>query len=384
LTTKKFNNKNFWARCGFPHSATPVRLPSTAPFLPWVDIARHPPAAMISVDELTAPLAGADPCGEDLSTGTSLFELDALILGRSETQFRSGEPPDWHKVRQTCLDLFTRSRDLRVSIALCLGLTCTEGLAGLRDGLSVLRGLFEKHWVPLHPKLDAEDNYDPLQRINSIAVLAAPLGKEGDSFRFIERLQSLPLTNSRQIGRFSLAQITEAREALAKGTPVPGGIDASQIDGAFRDTPAEELQLTYQNATAALAQLHAIDGLLRSSVGAANAPNLSELEKVLSAIRDLLAPYVKSPANDQANAVPSASSQSVARSNGTDAISSREDVLRALKQIRSFYAKHEPASPIPLLIHRIERMVPMTFLEILKEMAPDSIGQVTNVVGPQP
>jgi type VI secretion system protein ImpA len=52
-------------------------------------------------------------------------------------------------------------------------------------------------------------------------------------------------------------------------------------------------------------------------------------------------------------------------------------------QVRSFYAKHEPASPIPLLIHRIERMVPMTFLESLQEMAPDSIKEVTNIVGPQ-
>src|SRR6187455_3080368 len=173
---------------------------------------------MISVDELTAPLPGADPCGEDLSAGTSLLELETLIVGKSERQFSAAEPPDWRKVRQACLELFGRSRDLRVSVALCLALTCTEGLEGLRDGLATLRALLEKYWVPLHPKLDPDDNNDPLQRVNTIAVLAAPIGKDGDSYRFLERLQSVPLTNSRQIGRFTFGVLVELRQASARGT----------------------------------------------------------------------------------------------------------------------------------------------------------------------
>jgi type VI secretion system protein ImpA len=287
-------------------------------------------------------------------------------------------------VRQTCLDLFGRSRDLRVSVALCLALTCTEGLAGLRDGLTVLRGLLQKYWVPLHPKLDAEDNNDPLQRMNTIAVLAAPVGREGDPFRFIERLQTVPLTNSRQIGRFTFGALMEARQAVAKGVPAPEGIEPAQVEAAFRDTPAEEVESTYQHAGAALEELRAIDGFLRSSVGLVHAPNLAELEKSLSAIQDIVGPYVKSaahPVPGEGTTVPN--DRSPEGNNATGPISSRDDVLRVLVQVRLFYAKHEPASPIPLLIHRIERMVPMTFLEILKEMAPDSITQVTNIVGPQ-
>jgi type VI secretion system protein ImpA len=339
---------------------------------------------MISIEELTAPLPGNDPCGEDLAAGTSLIELDALILGKSETAFRQAEAPDWRKVRQTCLDLFGRSRDLRVSVALCLALLCTDGVGGLREGLTVLRTLLQKFWVPLHPKLDPEDANDPLQRMNTIAVLAAPVGKDGDPFRFVERLLAVPLTNSRQIGRFTFGAISDARKASTKQAPVAaGGIDPTQIDGAFRDTAAEELRLTYQDCGQALEQLRAIDGFLRTTVGAVHAPNLSEMEKTLSGIRDTVGPYVQTVASTpgEASAI-GAGAQTVVRSNSSE-VSSRDDVLRVLKQVRSFYTKHEPASPIPLFIHRIERMVPMTFLELMTEMAPDAIKQVNIIVGPQ-
>jgi type VI secretion system protein ImpA len=339
---------------------------------------------MISVDELTGPLTQDNPCGEDLSMGPSLIELDAMILGTPDRQFSSAEPPDWRKLREACLELFGRSRDLRVAVALCLAMMCTEGLGGLRDGLAILRNLLQKYWEPLHPRLDPEDNNDPLQRMNTLAVLAAPQGKDGDAYRFVERLQAVPLTNSRQIGRFTFGKLLEVREATAKGTPLAGGPDSAQVDAAFRDTPEEELKQTYRNAVEALEQLHSIGEYLGSTVGAANAPNLTELEKALAAIRDIVGPHI-----------PSATPAAVAGSapgangghpggNGSGTVSSREDVLRVLKQVRTFYAQQEPASPIPLLIHRIERMVPMTFLEILKEMAPDSLKEVSTIVGSQP
>ena len=151
----------------------------------------------------------------------------------------------------------------------------------------------------------------------------------------------------------------------------------------FRDTPEEDVQKTFDHAGTALEHLRAIDGVLRTAVGVVQAPNLSELEKSLSAIQDLVAPYVKSAARPGDSPTLGGAEKGPAGSNGTGPISSREDVLRVLVQIRSFYSKHEPASPIPLLIHRIERMVPMTFLEILQELAPDSIKEVNNIVGSQ-
>src|SRR5579863_9009635 len=108
---------------------------------------------MTSVAELCAPVAGADPCGEDLSQGTSLLELDALVAGKPETQFGPAEDADWNEVMQACLGLFQRSRDLRVGTVLTTAALMTEGLAGLRDGLAVLRTLVEQSWEGVYPRL---------------------------------------------------------------------------------------------------------------------------------------------------------------------------------------------------------------------------------------
>ncbi len=388
LTAKSFANSSFTSRSSSWDSlqtgSAPLSLASTDFVCPVAS--PTPLSSVISVEELTSPLVGSDPCGEDLSLGTSLLELDVLILGKSATQFGGeAEPPDWRKVEQTCLELFKRSRDLRVSVALALALTCTKGLGGLRDGLKVVRELLEKQWVPLHPKLDPDDSNDPLQRMNTLAVLAAPIGKDGDPFRFIERLQLVPLTNSRQFGRLAFGALEEARQAAAGNGSTPPGIDPAQVDAAFRDTPTEEVRGGFQHASDSLEQIRAIGRFLNSTVGSAQAPSFSELEKALKAIQRLMQPYVKDAAatsTDGASALPAETGSTPAAA-GTGPVASREDVLRVLGQIRTFYAKHEPASPIPLLIRRIERMVPMSFLEILKELAPDSINQVDNIVGPQ-
>jgi type VI secretion system protein ImpA len=218
--------------------------------------------------------------------------------------------------------------------------------------------------------------------MNTLAALAEPLGKDGDPYRFIERLQSIPLTNSPQLGRIAFGTVLEARQPAGKNGPAPGGINPPQIDAAFRDTAAGEVQLIYQHAGEALEHLRAIDSLLRSAVGMVHAPNLAELEKALSTIRTIVGPYVNMavppPTPAGTPLLPTLSGAAP-----SDSVVSREDVLRVLGQVRSFYSKHEPASPIPLLIRRIERMVPMTFLEVLADMAPDAVKEVNKIVGPQ-
>lgn len=337
---------------------------------------------MIPVDELTAPLKGDDPCGEDLSSGGSLIELGALVAGKAESQFGAAEPPDWRKVRQTCLDLFGRSRDLRVAVDLCLALSCTEGLGGLGDGLTVLNRLLKNFWEPLYPKLDPEDKNDPTQRMNIIGDLGAPVGKFGDNFRFIERLQTISLTNSRQFGKLTLGAIIEARRGPSpKEPPAAGTIAPAQIEAAFRDTPADEVELTFKQTVDALAQLKAIEVFLNEKVGSVKAANLSELEKSLIAIQGVVRPFLKKAKIEGEEAGEKVEKNETKVEEG---ISTRDDVLRVLRDVRGFYAKHEPASPIPLLVNRIERMVPMSFLELINEMAPDSMKNLNSIIGPQP
>jgi type VI secretion system protein ImpA len=60
---------------------------------------------------------------------------------------------------------------------------------------------------------------------------------------------------------------------------------------------------------------------------------------------------------------------------------SREDVLRALDAVSAYYARHEPSSPVPLLVERCKRLVTMSFLEIVKDMLPEGVSTLQAVVG---
>src|SRR5579864_6885158 len=98
---------------------------------------------MIDVDELLKPISEGNPCGEDLSYDPKFMALDALIAGKPETQFSPAEEADWKAVRDACLELLARSKNLRVAVTLCLALLKLDGVSGLRDGLALLKGLLE-------------------------------------------------------------------------------------------------------------------------------------------------------------------------------------------------------------------------------------------------
>lgn len=86
---------------------------------------------MIDVDQLLTPLSDDAPCGEDLSYDPALGELDTLMQGKPETQFSAAEEPNWRDIQKSCLALFERTKDLRVSIDLAVPLLKLDGLPAL-------------------------------------------------------------------------------------------------------------------------------------------------------------------------------------------------------------------------------------------------------------
>ncbi|HWW69918.1 MAG TPA: type VI secretion system protein TssA, partial [Duganella sp.] len=63
------------------------------------------------------------------------------------------------------------------------------------------------------------------------------------------------------------------------------------------------------------------------------------------------------------------------------AIANRAAVTRMLDTACAWYAAHEPASPVPLLLRRARKLVDMSFIELLQDLAPDGLGQLAQVSG---
>lgn len=348
----------------------------------------------MDIEPLLQPITPEAPCGEDLSYDTGFNELEGLAKGKEAQQFSgsdnpewqvAAEEPDWKLIRDKCAELFARSKDLRVGMILALALLRLEGLPGLRDGLTVLRRLVGEQWEGVYPRLDPEDNNDPTERVNIIAGLAKPLGTFGDPMRFLERVRQAPLSNSAQMGRYSLADITQL--GLPVGTtltpPTP-----SQVEAAFRDSSAEDLAAIAAAASDARTVLGELDTAIMELVGVSSAPNFDELSGVLSEIQQTLVPYL--PRETAAALTPTTTSSASAPASGaprgsqasfSGEIQSREDVLRAMEQICEYYRVAEPGNPVPLLLRRAQRLVDKDFMTIMEDLVPDSLAQLAHITG---
>ena len=61
-------------------------------------------------------------------------------------------------------------------------------------------------------------------------------------------------------------------------------------------------------------------------------------------------------------------------------INNHQDVIRQLDVICAYYERHEPGSPVPLLLKRARDLVDKSFLEIVEDLAPDSVNQIKHII----
>src|SRR5438876_5148845 len=109
---------------------------------------------MISVEDLLQPISPEEPCGPDLAYDPAFQQLETLVRGKPETQFSAAEDPDWKELRGLSVEFHGKSKHLTASVIFALALLKTEGLVGLRDGLAVVRGILERYWESVYPRLD--------------------------------------------------------------------------------------------------------------------------------------------------------------------------------------------------------------------------------------
>jgi type VI secretion system protein ImpA len=342
----------------------------------------------IPLDRLLAPVSPENPCGPDVSYDPEFQELETLLLGKPETQFSAAEPPEWSQIRGRCLDLLARSKHLRMVVTLSAALLRTEGLAGFRDSLTLLESVIRQYWDSVYPLLDPEDGNDPTERLNIVAALTTPIGVVGDPYQIVEGLRHAPLSASPQMGRFSLHDFQRSQsgqeEAGKPATPL------AQVEASFRDTPPEQLSATLAAVTELGNLVKSLSGTIGERIGADRVPNFDQLTGTLRELQKTLAPYVAGTVEPEAAApadmvtaggVAAALSANSARAGFSGGVNTREEVLRALDAILRYYSQNEPSSPVPLLLERAKRIVPMDFLAIVKDWVPDSVNQVNLIAG---
>ncbi|MDD1021236.1 type VI secretion system protein TssA [Pseudomonas sp. TNT2022 ID1048] len=337
----------------------------------------------MDVPMLLAAISATSPCGEDLEYDAEFLHLERAAQGQPERSMGDSilpaEPPDWRSVQQQSLDLLARSKDLRITHFLLQSTLALEGLPGLATSLDLINGLLRDYWAELHPRLDADDDNDPTVRINALAGLAA------DST--IGLLREAILTRSRTFGPVSV------RAALnAAGLQHFSGesLGSDHLAGALQDSDPEHLEAIRHALSSARSAAESIEKQVSEQVGSASGVDLSALKQPLRLALQVLGQHapqtsespVDEPAEAPANEVGNAPvAPAATRISGE--INSREDVLRSLDRLLAYYSRHEPSSPLPVLLNRAKNLVNADFAAIVRNLIPDGMSQFENLRGPE-
>jgi type VI secretion system protein ImpA len=374
-----------------------------------------PPVA--DLEALLAPIPGDNPAGESLRYASVYDQIkearradEALTQGDWQRELKVA---DWPKVIQLATAvLTTKTKDLQ------LGAWLTEAwvrhdrldrLAGLRDGLYLLRGLLEGFWEHLYPEIDPEDDEGPLTaRANVLSDL------EG---RLAVTLKDVPMTQSTAGFNCSYAQWEESKQF-----DIPENIESLSYDEQSRANELKQRAVAEKrttsedwrkakNATArafyedryALStqcweELKALDALVDAQFKR-EAPGLKALEKSLDEVHTLIERLVKEkrlaePTPEELEATADAGAPQEQTSDGavpagagsTGPVRNRKEALRRLAEVADYFRATEPHSPVYHLVQRAVRWGEMPLETWLGEVIKDGsvLAQLQDTLGIKP
>jgi type VI secretion system protein ImpA len=328
------------------------------------------------------------PCGPDLEYDPSFASLEQAVNGRPDVEYGqtvvAAVPPDWIAADALCLELLSRTRDLRVVVYLTRSRLVSHGVAGLADGLALIAGLLESQWRDVHPQLDASDADDPTARINALASLADPTGLLCD-FLDTPIVPSMPA----QTTALTLRQWTYATgEVVAPAQHTT--MSVAEIEAAL--AAAVVRVVSFRAALdAALAHASRIEALVTGHVGTARTIDLGALTALLRRAQFLIATSLSkldvvdahNTVDAQVDGTPAFPSRAEvdAKAAPGNQVATRADVVATLDRVCDYYARHEPSSPVPLLLKRARGLVDKSFVDLLGELAPEGLAQLTQVIG---
>ncbi len=324
------------------------------------------------VDAWLMPLADS-PCGESLEYDDDFREMEKAAAGRPPSQFEvEGVAPDWRSVLSRAQSLFERTRDLRVAIYWARARVRLDGASTLPEGMRLVEGLLDRFWDELHPMPDDGDAY---ARVNALNDMCSPPGLLGD-------IRDSLIVDDRSIGELRGRDIEVAL----------GQLEPRSSDTIFNRSSIEQMLATATQSNpvlrdfpaVALANVGALQQLMRTHVGYATAPEMQPLVAVLSGLRDVMPGAAASnPGAGEAVAIggEAPASRDGQRVALTGAIGTRSDALRAIDMVCEYLERTEPTNPAQLLLRRARKLVNKNFVELVRELAPESLNEVARVMG---
>ena len=317
---------------------------------------------------LLEPLSPDSPCGQDLEDTQLLASFDAFRLFGQSVPL--SPETDWRAIRDQSTEALAKSKDLRILAHLGSAVLRTDGWGPFAEVLDTASKWLDTWWEQVFPRVDD----DAVLRRNALNAFA-------DRMAVVDGVRRAPLLVHRQLGSLSVRDM----EIAAGQIPRPEGDGQPQPDGTYVNamlsaSSLEELERLRGELDGCLRSLKSMETVMSEHGGSEAAPDFSPLTPPIAHARDAVASHIKSRA-------PAETSGAVPGANGADGqplsgvVRSRDDAIRALDAVATFFRTSEPSSPVPLFIERAKRLIAKDFLSVLEDIAPEALAQAKAVGG---
>lgn len=332
---------------------------------------------------------GNDPNGADCGYDPLYLQLETLAVGEPERTMGEsvveGKDPDWRAVRKSCLELWQRTRDLRVAAYLALSGLALEGFKGFADGVALLRSLVLDRWEGVWPRLDPEDDNDPMERLNILAMISPAPGTFDDPIRFVPLFRQTRLVPEGP--RYTL------RDLLIAEGEIDGGdqkVDPALLTAEMTAVPHDVMVAQNAEIERLTADLAAISEAIPEKTANEASVSFETLQNELKTVKRFYAKFAHAEAEAAPAdaAEPPAANGLVPRVAAADPASvqarTRAEALMLLKKGCDYFRTSEPTSPVPYLVERALRMAEMNFMDILAEIDPSGVERGRDILGVKP
>jgi len=319
---------------------------------------------------LLNPIPGDNPSGKTLrydpvydKIREARREEDVLPQGDWSREVKKADFP--LVIKLTTEALSTKSKDLQLAAWLTEAVMFRDHIAGLREGLDLLRGFMETFWDTLYPEIDDGDlefRAGPLAWVGSKldgGVRRLPLTKSKlDYFKYQE---------SRRVG-YEADAVSEEKAAARAAAIAEKKCTAEEFDEAVKATGDAYYEKLAANLVAALESLQLLETLSDEKFGR-EAPSFANLRTALEEVQDLVKQYRK-PAEEATEETAEAPAEEVVDEAAAPAVTGapaakkksvtaepadRDDALQRLAIVAHFLRNESPVNPVPYLLLRALR-----------------------------
>jgi len=318
---------------------------------------------------LAEPVAADDACGPGLDGSPLLAQLDAQRVFGLLTA--PAVEPDWRTIQSHAVSALRTSKDFRALAYLVAAQLHTGTLIDALPLFGLIQSWLERYWDEVHPRLDG----DAVERRNVLNCFA-------DRVAIVDALRRLPLVLHAQLGAFSLRDIDIATGLQSNPDPDREPRSAQEVEAALAAADSTTVIQLHKAAVAAQAALLAGQEIMRTRADDGSIPQFDALIGQLARIQKVLDVRTdESVADDGRATSPTSDALAPTTAAGAGSIRSRHDAVRALEAVAEYFRRHEPSSPVPLIVERAKRVVAMDFLAVLAELAPDALEQARRATG---